>query len=111
MTPKEYYSSKRQFLKKMLKSHHNMLVCLDAAYREKDLNLIATNVRRVNSLTRFLLRDVDLLLIHLEQLQDEVNYYTIENRKLMDESFLNISEQKGRYKEAKKMLDEFYDGR
>jgi hypothetical protein len=27
----------------------------------------------------------------------------------MDEAFKNISEQKGRYQEAKKMLDEFYN--
>lgn len=108
MTPKEYYSEKRLFLKKLFKSHHNILICLDIAIQKNDPNLIVKNCQRLNEITRHLLRDVDLTLLHLEQLQDEVNYYTIENRKLMDEAFLNISEQKGRYQEARKMMDEFY---
>jgi hypothetical protein len=109
-TPKEYYFEKRQYLKVLLKNHHNILVCLDVAFSKKDINLIFKNTKRLNDLTRKLLRDTDLLLMHLEQLQDEVNHYTVENRKLMDEAFLNISEEKGRYQEAKKMLDEFYNG-
>jgi hypothetical protein len=99
----------REYHKKLRKNHHNILTCLDVALKSNDLNLMFKNVQRLNEMTTYLLRASDLLIGKNEVLECENRALTEENNKLIDEVFLSISEQKGRYQQAKKMLDEFYE--
>lgn len=99
----------RNFHRKLIKSHYHILTCLDVAFKKQDINLIFQNVKRLNDLTTYLLKSSDLMLGQIETIVDENHYLTEENSRLMDEVFKGISEQKGRYQEAKKMLDEFYN--
>ena len=99
----------RDFLHKTIKAHRNILTCLDQAFKAKDLNLIHKNVQRLNALTSHVLKEMDINLINLETVKAENQGLREENNSLMDEKFKSISEEKGVYKEAKKMLDEFYN--
>jgi regulator of replication initiation timing len=100
----------REFHRKLIKSHYHILTCLDVAFKKQDINLIFQNVKRLNDLTGYLLKSTDLMLGQIETITDENKNVSAENARLMDEVFKGISEQKGRYQEAKKMLDEFYAG-
>jgi regulator of replication initiation timing len=99
----------RDFQRKIIKAHYHILTCLDVAFNKQDINLIYKNVRRLNDMTTYLLRSTDLMMGQIETITDENHFLTLENNNMMDEAFKNISEQKGRYQEAKKMLDEFYN--
>lgn len=98
----------REFQRKLIKSQYHILTCLDVAFKKQDVNLIFQNVKRLNDLTTYLLRSTDLMMGQIETITDENHFLTQENNSLLDEAFKNISEQKGRYQEARKMLDEFY---
>lgn len=99
----------REFQRELIKSQYHILTCLDVAFKKQDVNLIFQNVKRLNELTTYLLRSTDLMMGQIETITDENHFLTQENNSLLDEAFKNISEQKGRYQEARKMLDEFYD--
>jgi hypothetical protein len=100
----------RKFYRKMVKSHHNIITLINGAYEKQDLPLLGENIKRLNTLTAFLIKQCDIRMMELEMLKAENEALTEENVKLMDESFKSISATKGRYSEAKKMLDEFYAG-
>jgi hypothetical protein len=100
----------REFHRKLIKSHYHILTCLDVAFKKQDINLIFQNTKRLSDLTGYLLKASDLMLGQIDTITDENNHLSDENTKLLDEVFKGISEQKGRYQEAKKMLDEFYAG-
>lgn len=98
----------RDFHRKLIKSQYNILTCLDAAFKAQDLTLIIQNVKRLNEMTSYLLKASDLMLGQIDTIVDENKYLSYENARLLDEQFKSISSDKGRYHEAKKMLDEFY---
>ena len=84
---------------------------INGAYEKQDMALLGENIRRLNTLTAFLIRQCDIKMIEIEMIRAENDSLTHENVALMDEAFKSISGTKGRYAEAKNMLDEFYGGR
>ena len=98
----------KEFLKNCKKAHANILTCLDEAFRKQDLALIMKNCQRLNELTSHYDK---IIWIHIEQnniIQSENNILEEENRKLRDELFLKLSSDKGKYQQARQILDEFY---
>lgn len=98
-----------KWLNKCKKAHANILKCLEEAYKKKDINLMLTNVMRLNELTAHYQSHISLHLNQNFNLETENKELEEINRKLMDEAFLSICDSKGRYQEAKKQLEDFYN--
>lgn len=99
----------KKWLDECRKSHSNILKCLEEAYKAKDLNLMITNVKRLNELTTHYDKTIRLHMGRNGILEAENQELEGENRRLRDEAFLQICDSKGRYQDAKKQLDEFYN--
>lgn len=99
----------RNFYNKSLKAHANILKCIEEAYRKGDMYLLMENFQRLNGLVIHYLKEADKMDIKVNILESDNKYLRQENTDLRDEVYLMISESKGRYKEAKKQLDEFYN--
>ena len=100
----------REFHKKVLKSHYNILVCLETSLKSNDAALLSQNLKRLNELTTYLIRQTDIMMMQAETVIAENISLSEENRNLTDELFLKLSSDRGRYNEAKIMLDQFYAG-
>lgn len=100
----------RNWFNKCKKSRQHILTCLEEAFRAKDLNLILENVKRLNELTGHYQKDIWLTIDQNDILKSENQELLSENRRLQDDLFLQTNSSKGRYSEAKKMLDDFYNG-
>lgn len=98
-----------KWLNKCKKAHANILKCLEEAYKKKDINLMLTNVIRLNEITTHYQNSISLHLNQNFTLEIENSELEEMNRKLQDEAFLSICDSKGRYQEAKKQLEEFYN--
>jgi hypothetical protein len=98
----------RKYYLKLLKSQDNIITMINLGYKNGDYNLIRENIVRLNSMTSHVLKMMDVMDIRIKTLESENAYLGDMNSKLIDEKFLNISEDKGVYQKAKRMLDEFY---
>lgn len=99
----------KNWLNKCKKAHANILKCLEEAYRMKDINLMLTNLQRLNDLTTHYEKDIELRLEQVSTLKIELKCAEQGLREIQDEMFLSVSGSKGRYKEAKQMLEDFYN--
>ena len=78
--------------------------------KSNDAALLSQNLKRLNELTTYLIRQTDIMMMQAETVIAENISLSEENRNLTDELFLKLSSDRGRYNEAKRMLDEFYAG-
>ena len=97
------------FLKKCKKAHQNILTCIEEGYRKKDVNILIVNFKRLNDLMIHYQRMIEINLGVNDVLSEENKVLEAESASMRDERFLRISESKGRYREAKKMLEDFYE--
>ncbi len=99
----------KEFLKKCKKAHANILTCLDEAFKKRDLALIMKNCQRLNEVTTHYDKVIWLNIERNNILEAENKVLEEENRNLRDELFLKLSSEKGKYQQARQMLDEFYN--
>ena len=99
----------KEFLKKCKKAHANILTCLDEAFKKRDLVLIMKNCQRLNEVTTHYDKVIWLNIERNNILDAENKVLEEENRKLRDELFLKLSSDKGKYQQARQLLDEFYN--
>lgn len=99
----------REFLKKCKKAHANILTCLDEAFKRRDLALIMKNCQRLNEVATHYDKVIWLNIERNSILEAENKFLEEENRKLLDELFLKLSSNKGKYQQARQLLDKFYN--
>lgn len=99
----------KEFLNKCKRAHANILTCLDEAFKKRDLALIMKNCQRLNEVTTHYDKVIWLNIERNSILDAENKFLEEENRKLRDELFLKLSSEKGKYHQARQILDEFYN--
>ena len=92
----------------LLRASVDIQNCIEIALKDKNYTVLEKNIERLKNLTYHITRMYDIQQTTLKMLQYENRDLIAENHKLMDETFLLISKEKGAYRAGKELLDNFY---